>query len=267
MVDPRTANRRHTRYCCMLTVCVRPPGAQSPEARRDSGADVPRERLGRAAAGPAPGARRAPARRGRRMPYGIAAWPVARGAGGSAGAVGPHFKSKPQTAGGAAPLRRARDPLQSCCAANGGPSSRARRARSETSRARRSYGRAGSARTRLFAALAGQTPTGDTGRATPTYRHTSHGELTPPLRIRQTKSTKAWASRQPHALARRARHAAHAATTNVAVPPYLPCTPDTRDVRQYRWQLNRVVMTRPRAVPMSSASGTSRCGESQRKVA
>ena len=87
MVDPRTANRRHTRYC-MLTVCVRPPGAQSPEARRDSGADVPRERLGRAAAGPAPGARRAPARRGRRMPYGIAAWPVARGAGGSAGAVG-----------------------------------------------------------------------------------------------------------------------------------------------------------------------------------
>ena len=30
------------------------------------------------------------------MPYGIAAWPVARGAGGSAGAVGPHFKSKRQ---------------------------------------------------------------------------------------------------------------------------------------------------------------------------
>ena len=161
-------------------------------------------------------------------------------------------------------MRRARDPLQSCCAANGGPSSRARRARSakRVSSPRRTSG----ARTRLFAAL-GQTPTGDTGRTTPTYRHTSHGELTPPLRIRQTKSTKAWASRQPHALARRARHAAHAATTNVAVPPYLPCTPDTRDVRQYRWQLNRVVMTRPRAVPMSSASGTSRCGESQRKVA
>ena len=65
--------------------------------------------------------------------------------------------------------------------------------------------------------------------------------------------------RQPHT---RASHA-----HKVADPPYLPCAPDTRDVRQYRWQLNRVVMTRPRAVPMSSASGTSRCGASQRKVA